>query len=264
MKTHAINLTLFKIVGFYQIIDQNSRKVYGFNIFQLFNALFTAISATITALGLSGMFYRVNGSNDYDIKVYLKMISSVVFVMIGYFKMYIVISNASSIRNLFDVAHKSFSTSKHCKQFYFKMEICGKNFTTFFLWYYLLFIMVAFSYTSMPVFLNNNERKHGKTQNYNNSAQINVLNYMYPITTETYNTSYMTIYIVESIVCSYAVFVLGTVDLFIFALLKIISTQYEIIVSAYGTIKFKDEEEYGKLMFEKICELCILLVYSDF
>lgn len=250
MKNHAINLTLFKLSGFYQIVDKNTSKVFGYNVYQLLHVLLSTISATITVIGISGLFYQVDGSREYDLKLYMRLFSSIIFVLLGYFITYTVITNANNIQNLFDIAHESFSKSEHCKQLFYKMEIFGKNFTTYYLLYVLLFFMTALAYILLPIFWNDNGELIEITQSNDNFLMVNVLNYMYPITMNIYNKFYMTIYIMESIVCAYSFYVVFTFDILVITLLNIISTQYEIILSAYGILELRDEEQNGKLLIQ--------------
>lgn len=245
MKTHANNISLFKSIGFYQMVDLNTPKLFGFNVYHLINTILTVLSATVTVIGLSGMFYNINAPKEYSVKQYFELISSAVFIAIGYLKMFILINNSDKILCLFDVAKETFFSSKHCKKFYYKLENCGKWFTTTFYLYLFLYFCMACSWIMMPLFLNARDSVD-EIQNNENIHKINVINYMYPITLETYNTYYTLFYVLESIICAYAIFVLSTFDMFVIILLKIISTQNEIISSAYENIEFKDNDQDSK------------------
>lgn len=234
------------------MINQSSPKCFGFNINQLFNIMLATLSATITAIGTFGIFYQVNGSREYNVKLYMKMLSCITFVSIGYLIIYTVISNAKNIRNLFDIAHESFLTSEHCRQLFYKMEIFGDNFTIFFVLYSLLFCMVTFSYIISPILWNNKEEVFEISQGNDSFLKINVLNFMYPITNDIYNKFYKIIYIMESFMCLYSFYLVFVFDVFLIVSLKIISTQYEIILSAYEMLKLENKKEKGKLMLFQV------------
>lgn len=235
----AINMTLFKIIGFQEMIDPYSSKIFGYNTFNLINVLLIILTSTLTTIGLSGYFYKTNdkiifGFQDMQMTFYLACIT------VGNLKLSIIIYNSNTIFELFDVAHDSFFSNEYCKTQFYKLVNCGKSFSKIFPWYFFLFFMTAFTWVTMPLVLNQEPTKDNE-----NIRIVNVVNLRYPIAVETYNSFYKGLYIMEALMCSYGAFGLVVFDVFLIAFLKIISTQYEIISCAYENLEFKARNEAG-------------------
>lgn len=167
---YAINLTLFKIIGFYQIFDPNSPELFGFNIYQLIYASIEIISIIMVFIGLSGMLIKVDGSHKYSLKEFLLVLFSIACNTNGSLRTVVTIYNASCLRNLFDVVRLSFLTNSHCKRNQKKLVECERSFKRTFVWYYLLFIVMAVVWITMPllILINEDAEISKKTQNNNN------------------------------------------------------------------------------------------------
>lgn len=245
---YAINLTLFKITGFHQTVNPNSPKMFGFNVYQLINIALVTMSTFMIFIGLSGMLFRIEGSHKYNFKEFLLILFCVTCIMNGNLRTFIIIYNANFVWNLFDVVHMSFLSNSHCKRNQNKLVECGKSFKKIFLWYLLLFFVIAFVWITMPVFIliSKDAKTSKKTQNNDNDRIANVINFKYPTTVKTYNMFYKVIFVMEASVCFYSTIVIVTFDLFLIAILKIICTQYQMISTAYENLPFKAQSEDGK------------------
>lgn len=58
-KNYAINFTLFKMTGAYQMVDPNTKKLFGFNIFNFVIITIIIFITIVTILGLNGFFSRL-------------------------------------------------------------------------------------------------------------------------------------------------------------------------------------------------------------
>lgn len=234
---YAINLTLFKIIGIYQLVDPKSPKIFGFNIFKFINTTLIIISTAVIVVGLTGFFYKINNTIDNSLEENMQLIFYIACITVGNLKLLTVIINAKELRNLFYMLNGSFLHSKYCQKNFYKLIYCGKGFHRLFPWYLFLFFMTAVTWVSRPIILN-----------YQNSSKdtfyiAKVGNLKYPITEETYNRNYIAIYLIECIIPVYSAYALVVFDLFLIAILKIISTQYEIVASAYETLECTAKNE---------------------
>lgn len=241
-KKYAVNFMLFKLIGFYQMIDPNSPKLFGYNIYNRIHIGLLTFTSIMTVVGLSGVFYTTSSSADNGFKD-LQMLFYVGCITVGNWKLIVIIRNADKFWNLIGITHESYLSNKHCEGYSFKVINRGKRFTKMFPWYFFLFFMTSFSWITLPRIID----YHGES-NETNTDEIkrrNVVNLKYPISDKTYNTHYNIIYVMESVMCSYCAYGLVTFDLFIILLLQIISTQYEIVSSAYENFKFNAEDGEG-------------------
>lgn len=248
-KNYAFDLTLFKTIGYYQMVDPNTKKIFGFNIYNVINITLVIFTSIMTLIGLSGFLYKVdsiayeeNSFQNIQMLFYLSCIS------LGNLKIAITVYNADAIWKLLNVAHESFISNKYCKQDKYKLNISGKQFVRIFPWYFFLFFMTAVSWSIVPIVVNN-QVESKETQNNENIYMTNVANLRYPITVKTYNTYYKSFYALEFILVFYCAYGLVVFDLFIVALLQLLATHYEIISSAYENFKYKAENKNGELKY---------------
>ncbi|XP_050059676.1 odorant receptor 67a-like [Aphis gossypii] len=250
-KNYAFDLTLFKTIGYYQMIDPNCKKIFGFNIYNVINMMIVVFTSIITVIGLSGFFYKPNdityekiSFKDIQILFYLACI------VVGNLKICITIYNAKTIWKLFKVAHDSFLSNNYWKQNKHKINKCGKKFAKIFPWYLFIFLMTAFAWSIVPIVVNNHVASK-ETQNDENIYMTNVVNMRYPITAKTYNKFYKGFYVLEFIVVWYSAYGLVVFDLLTLGLLQLLATHYEIIASAYENFKMTKNEN-GKLNKKEI------------
>lgn len=247
-ETLAINLKLFKLIGFYQIIDPNSPTLFGYNIYKLVNCVLIVITTTITVVGMSGNVIGADDLEDHDFKD-LQLLFYIGCMTIVYVKLIMVMRHSEQIFHLFTVTRKSFLTSKHCKKNWHKIVNCGRQFRRIFPFYFFFFFMTGILWTSMPVIINN-YTDIGKVQNdMSVGRKRNIVNLRFPVSVSTYNTFYGVFFSVECLLVSYCTFGLVTFDLFLIALLLITSGHYEVVSSAYESFDFKSKHKNGNFIF---------------
>lgn len=241
---YLINFTILKCIGFYQLVNPSSPKMFGYNVYRVIHISMVVLTTTVTVIGLTGFVYNndefINTSfKDMQVLFYLACIT------VGNLKIFIVIYNADEIWKLFNIAHELFLSSKFCKMNYFKIKCCGEQAVRTLHCYLIIFCMTAILWILLPNIVNTDEAFTNK-----NNRKLNVVNLRYPVTTETYNTYYNRFYVLEVILCSYCTFGLVLFDIFLFVMLQLISTEYDIVSSAYeNNIRvFHDENEDGKLL----------------
>lgn len=217
------------------------------------NITLVMLTSTITVIGLSGFFYKLDNilyADDSGFK-YLQMLFYLACIVLGNIKIVITIYNAKAIWKLYDVAHDSFLSNKYCNQNNHRVENCGKKFARIFVWYFFMYIMTAFLWSIVPIVVNNSVEIKA-TQNSENIYMTNIGNLRYPVTAKTYNIFYKSFYALEFITVWYATYGLVVFDLFMVAILQLLATHYEMISSAYENIKCKDENNNSESIIYNI------------
>lgn len=241
--SYAISFTLLKFIGFFQMINPNSPKRFGYSIYHMIHIFLVVLTTTVAVTGLTGLIYHNNDSLNNGFQN-IRILFSIAVQTIGNIKVIITICNADELWKTFEIAHESFSSNKYCKKNRFKVLNCRKHFRRTSIWYIIIFYMAAFFWILLPNVVNIDETA---TNNY--IRKINILNLKYPIKVETYNTYYNAIYVIEAIVCVYSIFGLILFDIFLFEELQLISIQYEMLSSAYENMVFIDQNEDGKSIY---------------
>lgn len=235
--THTEYLTLFRLLGFYHIVDPNSLTILNFNMFKLICILLTTVTTLMTMIGLFGVIYTINiGFED------MQMLYLVICILVGNIKIILVISNANKIFNLFDIARTPFLSSKYSKQINIKTM---KYFNKTFPWYFFLVISSLVSCIITPVFLN---FYSDKTQvMLIDARKPNFFNFKYPFTNKTYNLFYKEFYLIETLIIMYSIYCMIVTDLFLLATLQLLSDYYKIVTYAFKNLNFESVREIGEL-----------------
>jgi len=243
---YAMSFTLLKSIGFYQMVNPNSPKMFGYNIYHLIHISLVVFTSAVAVIGLTGLVYN----NDDSLKKGFQDMQ-ILFIMscltIGNMKVIIIICNANKIWKTFDVEHQSFFSNKYCHRNHFKIKDCREHSRRTLTWYIFIFLTAAVFWVLSPKIVNTNETATNKF-----IRKINILNLKYPIKLETYNTYYNAFYVIEAIFCLYGVFGLVVFDIFLLARLKLISTQYDILSSAYENIILIGKNKNSKLVYNLV------------
>jgi hypothetical protein len=153
-------------------------------------------------------------------------------ITVGNLKIIAIVRHADELWSLFDVADVSFLSSSQCRAQDRKLVDCGSRYRKIFPWYSFLFLMTGFSWITMPIIVN---RHYAAAEHV---PKFNVVNLRYPVSAETYNAFYGALYVMESVMCGYGAIGLVVFDLFLIAILQVVSIQYEIISSAFEKLRF--------------------------
>lgn len=241
---YTINWTLFKLLGFYQIFEPGSPKLFDFSIYILLNVLLVLYTTTVSVVGLYGFFNTANNLVDSSIKD-VQPLLGITFTMLGNFKIILTIYNAEEIWNLLHVSHKDFLSSKGCKKNYKKLVTCGKRFARIIFPFYLSISSAAtILWIITPICLNKYVIKE-EIQSENNFRKSNIINLKYPVSVETYNTFFYAFYIMEFTTMIYSFYGVVTFDLFLIVILQLISTQYDVVRSAYANLEVVVKNDEG-------------------
>jgi len=241
---YAINFTFFKIIGFYQMIDPNSPKMFGFNILNSVNMLLIVLTTTTTVIGTIGFIYKTDESMANSFKN-MQTVFYIACITVANLKMITIIYNADTLWNLFNIAHESFLSNKYFKRNYYKIVSRGKYIERTSPLYFLVFFITALSWIIIPN-ISNDYISSDEMQGNQNHHKINVVNMNYPIAAKTYNIHYNVFYVLECVMFLYAVYGLVIYDIFLISILHILCIQYEMISTAYENLRFKRDNELGE------------------
>lgn len=221
----AIDTRLFKLVGFYQMVDPNGSKIFGYNAHSFVHVLMVAFTWSYTLVGLSGVIYRPDGAplaysfKDMQTLFYLACIT------VGNLKMVTIVRNAGAIWDLFSDVPAAAGRAPAIS----RLAECRKRFARIFPWYVFMFANTAFAWIIMPVVLDRGSRPAA-------GRRTNVVNLRYPVAAETYDGYYAAFFAMECVVTSYSAMGLVLFDVFLIALLQLTSAQYEIVSSSYESV----------------------------
>lgn len=209
------------------MVDPTCAKVFGYNVYVVANALLVAFTATVTVVGLSGIFRDGHvSSDDAGLDAYMKPLFFVGCATVGNLKTFIVVRNADRVRSLFGVADRPVHP---------KLVSSGRWFDRVtFPWYLLTFIVTALLWITIPATVGGGR------------VRKSVINFWYPVAAGTYDRFYYVFYAAEGLMVVHSTYVLVAFDLFLIAMLQLTATQYEIVSAAYERLDLRNGNERGE------------------
>lgn len=242
-KNYAISFFPLKYIGFYQMVNPNSPKMFGYYNSHMIHIFLIMLTTIVTVIGLTGFVYN----NDEPLKnefQYMQIYFTSTLQMFANIKSIMIICNADEVWKTFFVANETILSNKYCKKNRWKIMNSKEYSRRTLILYVFVFFMTAMFWILLSIFLNIVEPATNKY-----IRKINIFNLKYPIKVETYNKYYSVVYIIEAILCFYCAFGLVAFDVFILAELQLISTQFEILSSVYEDSVNIDENEDGKSIY---------------
>uniref|UniRef100_A0A2S2QX92 Uncharacterized protein n=1 Tax=Sipha flava TaxID=143950 RepID=A0A2S2QX92_9HEMI len=233
----AIDLTVFKLIGMYQMVDPDSPKVCGRNVYASVNVALIVCTTAMTVLSTCGFFSGVRDTfrnNDFDVVLILFYYAC---IGVGNYKTTVLVLNAAEVWTLFGVARVSFLGNRYCTGNRRRMADRGASLSRFFAWYLALIVVTLTSYAIIP--LVTNHRYAGPTSAPGGGAyrKSNVINLRYPFAADTYNTYYPAFYAMECALAFYAGYGTFAFDLFALTTMYFVSVQYELLASAFRALE---------------------------
>lgn len=231
----ALNLTMYKQLGFYQLLDPNGPKIYGYHIYSTVLKTFLIAVQFISIFGVLGFFIEMNDTVGADNK---KTSSFEIIVILtnctlSSLKMYTLLSNADVIWNMFDITCINFL---QCVQ---NSEIITKKLVKRCVQSTIITSLIAYSFFGgmilwiMGPWFIANETHSDPLNNIVSRRHENIINIKFPVTVKIYNQYFFAFYIMEIAIGFCIVYGSILVDAFLMSFCWIISAQYQSVTSAY-------------------------------
>lgn len=188
---YIFSFILLKCIGLYQIIDPNTKKLFGYNLYHIFICLFGLILFCITSMFPISLYYW---SKDFVAIVYTIGCSE--NLIFSYCKMLLILYYSQDIWNCMDVTNINFITYEKYNRNVFKNWKKISHRVT--LVYCIMSILILTMWILYPLIFNTTFTIKNLDGSYSN-YKLNVLNMYLPISDEVYNHHYAIIYSVEII-----------------------------------------------------------------
>ncbi|XP_022163441.1 uncharacterized protein LOC111028952, partial [Myzus persicae] len=227
--TATINLKILKQYGFYQMLDPNSKKIFGWNVYWIFFIILTLITECLICFGNFGFFLELEDTIDAT-DLFLIIFSNLLSHSAS-LKMIILIINRKKILDLLDVTDLIFLKSRPCRD---NIKIlythCSRALQLTNIYFYTVAI-VLFEWIIFPIIVNS-------FIEYNNANQRldNVINRQYPVGVNTYNKYYILFYVFEITIGIKSVYLVLMIDVLLLSIGWAITVQYEVLAAAFKNI----------------------------
>lgn len=265
-KPVVLGLTMYKQLGFYQLLDPQGPRIYGYHVFSTIMKMFLLIVQIIVIFGVIGFFVDVDdnktkNSNSFELIVILTNCT------LSSLKMYTLVTNADVIWKLFDITCMDYlRCSQHNKRIIGDLVKNWKWSTTVTNLIARSFLSGLFLWILGPFIAQENY----STESTGSHRYQNIINVKFPVTTEFYNNYYFAFYSMEVAIGFCIVYGSVLVDAFLMSFCWIISAQYKSVTTAYEMFGHENESEpperksniflsQGNILLEKKLGLIIFL-----
>jgi len=231
---YVSNIRLAKCIGLYQVLNIETKKIYGKNVYHIVAAIIALYLSVISIMfNFSSLYYWKNDmiiSIDYFWKAEIAM-----FMM---YKLWIIIHYSNDIWNCLSVTWYGFTSSfnfrrRHVLDRWRKRSI---RFSTLFLFTYLFCLTIYMGFTQ--AFRNDItlvKNRDGSVGYY----RQNIMNFYIIVSDETYNTYYNTFCFAEALFTVSTSILFLIFDTLLVSLCFAICGQMEMIGFAFESVGYK-------------------------
>lgn len=229
-KNHIFNIKLAKIIALYQILDPETVKYRGRNIYHIVLVCFLLYTCLLSVIMvLSGLYYWTNNipiSMDYFFKIEFAS-----YVM---YKIWFVIRHSNDIWNYLSITRYDFTSfgnrHRHVPDHWQERLARMTNL------YAILYFTTAVCYLTVTLAFSEDK---SPIKNYDGSIgyyKQNVLNLYLIVSDKTYNAHYCTFYIAEVLIFSFIALFFFSFDFLLITLCFGMCCQMQIISYAFKSV----------------------------
>jgi hypothetical protein len=240
-RNYIINLRLMKLTGFYQLINPNTSKYYGYSPYKVVATIEIMFGVfSVSVLILSSYYYLYN-TNEL-----MNHFMLAVAIFFSTFKLFCVSRNSELIWDCMDMTSVQFlSYTGHRRD---ALRTARAKSITLSILFLLLWGSVTVAWCLSPFIVDGvylDVEINGKVRQY----RYNSLNYVYPVGERFYNDHFLAFYAVEMLqVVSWGHATIAY-DTFVISMCIAIQFQLKTIADSYSTLCYGTvSEAYGELV----------------
>lgn len=236
----AFNLALFNKLRFYHIFEPNGTKIFNYNAYKIACVISIVYILSVNIWGLLGIMYT--SGDEMDEIGFMQLLYSHLHCLQTSFKIAVCIYKADEIWDVLDVTRVNFMNSARCSK-HIRILHEGRDtsikITNFLYGFITLTIFVWFAF---PLFVN------VTTANgvINGRRYENILNFRFPVTTQSYNRHYVWFYAAEVIVTIYLGYSILNIDILLISLVYVFIAQYEMHARAFEDVGHDQDIRQGE------------------
>lgn len=240
---YVIDLKLLKYLGLYQILDPNTKEVYGCNIYHFISIFIALPLIAVSLLCPFGLYNLLN-----DITASLLYFGSVNNYLFSCYKMYNIAKHAKDIWACIDVTRRDFMLYRAYNRNVFNY---WQKHTLRVMYSYLCVVLppVLIWYLSPCVFRNTTVAYKNMDGTYS-KYRMNIINLYMIVSTETYNRNFYKFYFFELAIYSGFYYFSLLYDILVGMLSFALSCQLETISDGIHSLGYESQiDNFGKYVF---------------
>jgi len=227
-----INMKLMKLTGLYQLLDPNTVKLFGYNIFKLGGILVIVYLAFVLLASSMSIHYL------YDFTAIVKYILTIVAMLFAMIKMYFIIRNSDLLWEFIGFTSIHFlSFDDHRKNILINARTISLTATNTFT---IHWIFISAVYIFPSIIVEDNYIKIKSENETYNEFRYNVINLKYPVTAEFYNNNFLMFNLIEILTILFYFHSMIIYDYLIISMCIAITYQLKTISLSYSELGYND------------------------
>lgn len=223
-----INLSLFKRNRFYHLFDPNSKKIFNYNAYRIYNIVFIVIIQACYVISGIELYMEMDSVDDINVMQILFVFFNNILSLL---KITVFIYKADQIWDFIDLTRLDLLTSARCRDNERILNKCRDTLIKITNFCYIMGLMVFVIWLIFPLMIEKNldERRQ------------NIFNMLYPVSTNKYNQYFYIFYVLEIMMGWFIFYYTMMIDIFIVTFCWVSIIQYEILGRAFENIGYEDK-----------------------
>ncbi|VVC43746.1 Olfactory receptor, insect [Cinara cedri] len=232
----AVNLTLFKRLGFYYLFNPNGNTICDVNVGRVSGMMFTLVAQIIIVFGALGLF-SVGEDDAIDHTVRVQLLFSYLIDAQCLVKTATFVCKVNGIWLMLGVARSDFLAGTQCRRHV--TVLCWYRSRSVTITNVLIgFAMAAAVEWALYPVASNSLSAEDTGQWRRQKRFENIINFRFPVSVHTYNERYLLFYAAELWVTVFLVYVYMIFDVFFISFCCDILARYEMIARAFENVGF--------------------------
>lgn len=187
---YVFNLNLLKRLGVYQILNPETRNIFGYNVYHVVSVFIALPMLVVSILCPFGLYHLLN-----DITAFILYFGSVNNYLFSCYKMYIIVIHSKDIWDCVDVTRRDFMSYQKYDATVFNN---WQNRIVRVMYTYLCVVSLPILIWFMsPCILQNTTVSYRNLDGTYSTYRMNIINLYLIVSSETYNSYFYVFYLVE-------------------------------------------------------------------
>jgi hypothetical protein len=252
-----INLKLLKLSRYYNLIDPNGKKIFGYNISRLIFTIIFVINFTLFVYSNLGFVVNV----DYKLSSadFLLIIVINVIIFLVFFETCLLLYRLENLVDLLDVTRIDFLKSELCCKNNNILYDCRNRIKKYTDFYFIFNATTGIQWILFGLLKNVLFFDHENV----NTRIPNIINMPFPVNTAVYNQYYILFFIIEFMFILMLAYCFNMIDMFLLSYGWILVFQYNVLCLTFKDLKHENKRLTGNNILKFLLIHFIVLELSS-
>lgn len=228
--------------GFYYIFDPNAKTIFNLNVYRLSFYVIIVMCQCVILFSIYGLIVEARENlNLIDVVI-------IIFIYINYYlatwKLLVFFYHTNTVCEVFAVTRLCFMTSARCREHISVLYEKRDKLIKLINFYSVSIVVVVSQWLIFPHMFNMFIMSEDA-----NKRKMNVLNFIFPVSIQTYNQYFIAFNVTEIIISLFIVYISFITDVFLIFISENITAQYEVLSQAFKNIGYEEKPQKGNILY---------------